>query len=390
MPKNKQIRVNISTAVNAGAIRRERRDGEDIIIVPSATLPDDIIMNGIKYPAAEIAKSFGGLENAPAPFGHPTNNGQFVPALHHLGLAKGYIGAHNENVRQETGPDGRRRVLLDKVIYVNRAKESEGGRAVLDAIEKCEPIHTSTGLHGNLMEPDGDDHKNIIINMDFDHDAILLGESGAASPDQGVGIFVNDNGEKTEIDVINSTYEDDLDDTIEWTLRHLAESADKKSRLPAIHDIMSKIREALNLGITKANHQPKPQETSKMSDKEIEALTNSVSEIKTGLDGLGEAIANSVGTAVATAIAEGLKPITDAQNAAAEAQKAKDDAELSSYVETIVKANAMSEDVAKELTLNAAKELAAKCVPGKAAPINGAFPATKGDDAFAAPKGDDA
>lgn len=39
------VRVNIRTLANAGAIRREKRNGRDVVIVPSATLPDNIVMN---------------------------------------------------------------------------------------------------------------------------------------------------------------------------------------------------------------------------------------------------------------------------------------------------------------------------------------------------------
>jgi len=64
----------------AGAIRREKLNGRDVIIVPSATLPDGIVMNDILYPAEEIERSYKGLERTPAPLGHPTINGKFVSA----------------------------------------------------------------------------------------------------------------------------------------------------------------------------------------------------------------------------------------------------------------------------------------------------------------------
>lgn len=111
-----QVRVNIRTLANTAAIRREKRNGRDVIIVPSATMPDDVVMNDILYPAAEIAKSFKSLERTPAPLGHPTINGAFVSARDPESINLGWIGAWNENVRQEDG-----RVLLDKVIDVEVA-----------------------------------------------------------------------------------------------------------------------------------------------------------------------------------------------------------------------------------------------------------------------------
>ena len=119
--------------------------------MPSATLPDDVVMNDILYPAAEIAKSFKTLERTPAPLGHPSVNGKFLSARDPEGLNQGWIGAWNENVRQEGG-----RVLLDKVIDVERANQSEGGKRVLAAIDAGDPVHTSTGLLAIMDAANGD------------------------------------------------------------------------------------------------------------------------------------------------------------------------------------------------------------------------------------------
>ena len=182
-----KIRTNVATKVNAGNVRAEKRDGRSVLIVASKTLPDNIIMNGVLYPADEIKKAFNTLEGTQAPFGHPQVDGQFVNALHPAALNSAHIGAHNENVRQEDGV-----VLLDKVIDVDVASRTEQGRAVLDAINKGDPIHTSTGLYYEPEDaPKGKSYHTIARNMVFDHDCILIGESGAATPAQGVGMMVN-------------------------------------------------------------------------------------------------------------------------------------------------------------------------------------------------------
>ena len=49
-----QVRVNVRTLANVKAARKEKRNGRDVMIVPSATLPDNVVMNGIMYPAEEI------------------------------------------------------------------------------------------------------------------------------------------------------------------------------------------------------------------------------------------------------------------------------------------------------------------------------------------------
>jgi hypothetical protein len=181
-----QVRVNVRTLANVKAVRKEKRNGREVVIVPSATLPDNVVMNGIMYPADEIEKGYISLNRTPAPLSHPMINGKFVSASDPEGINIGWIGAWNENVRRENG-----RVHLDKVIDVERANQSEGGKAVLAAIERGEPVHTSTGLLCNLEAANGDvPYKHIARNLVFDHDAILLDEEGAATPEQGVGMLV--------------------------------------------------------------------------------------------------------------------------------------------------------------------------------------------------------
>ena len=366
MTTSKQVRVNIRTTANNAGIRRERRSGREKIIVPSATLPDGVIMNGVKYPADEIEKSFASLNNTPAPLGHPLVNGHFVSASDPEGINIGWIGAHNDNVRRENG-----RVLIDKVIDVARANESEGGKAVLAAIEKGEPIHTSTGLLCNLDAPDGADHKHIARNMFFDHDAILLGEEGAATPDQGVGMMVNSAGDETEIEVINSAL-DDAERELDWAVDSLARALERRERVP----VLERIKTALIEAFTPMREPNETHGKDKLMDKEqFEALSAKVNALTDANDKIGEAIAN--------AVTEAVKPLVDAQKAMQANQDAKDKAELDGHVAAIVKANILDEESASELTLNAARKLAEKAKPGKAAALNGAFGDIGEKDEFA-------
>jgi hypothetical protein len=357
MKMSKKIRVNIRTVANMGGIRRERRNGRDKIIVPSATLPDGIVMNNIQYPADEIEKGFATLNGTLAPLGHPTVNGQFVSASHPEGINIGWIGAYNENVRRENG-----RVYLDKVIDVARANESEGGKAVLAAIEKGEPIHTSTGLLCDLEDTEGDGFKHIARNMLFDHDAILLGEEGAATPEQGVGMLVNASGEATEIEVINSALED-ADRELDWAVDHLARALERRERVPMLERMKTALIEAFT-----PMREPDPtlnKKESEMDKEQFDALSAKVNALTDAQDKMGETIANAVKDAV--------KPLVDAQAEMKANQDAKDKAELEGHVAAIVKANILDEESAKELTLNAARKLAEKAKPGKAAALNGAF-----------------
>lgn len=191
------IRVNARVLVNNAAIRREVLNGREHIVVPSWTLPDDIVMNGGLYEAAEIAAAYKGLEGTLAPLSHPMVDGKEVSALHPLAINAYHVGAFNRNVARKNG-----RVYVEKWIDVATAEQSDGGRQVLEAIEKNEPIHTSTGIFVKReMVANGDGFNWKARDMIMDHDAILIGEKGAATPDEGVGMLI---GNSEQVLVVNS------------------------------------------------------------------------------------------------------------------------------------------------------------------------------------------
>lgn len=220
-------RVNVRVAVNAASIRREQHNGREHIVVPSFTLPDGVVMNNGLYPKEEIDKAYEGLEGTLAPLSHPMVDGDYVSARQPEAINAYHIGAWNRNVKRVGN-----RVAIEKWIDVEFAKNSENGRAVLNAIDKGEPIHTSTGIFlDREMTPNADGYGWIARNMSFDHDCILLNEQGAATPEDGVGMMVN----KTF--VINSAIpvvnEDVLSDSYREKLEIL--SAAVKERF-ATHD----------------------------------------------------------------------------------------------------------------------------------------------------------
>lgn len=71
----------------------------------------------------------------------------------------------------------------------------------------AEPIHVSIGLllkrEQNSGKSKGKPHTWVAHNMQLDHVAILLDEPGAATPDDGVGIFVNADNTTQEVEVEN-------------------------------------------------------------------------------------------------------------------------------------------------------------------------------------------
>lgn len=184
-----QVRVNLRAAVNAADIRTEMYNGREHLVLPSYTLPDDVIMNGGLYPHDEIEASYNSLENTPAPLGHPQLDGEYISAYHPAAINAYHGGAFNRNVRRVGN-----RIAVEKWVDVEFAKTNARGQELLEAIEAKAPIHTSTGVLLN-QEPVANaaevGYRWIARNMRFDHDAILINETGAATPDQGVGLFVN-------------------------------------------------------------------------------------------------------------------------------------------------------------------------------------------------------
>lgn len=366
----KRVRVNVRTLANTKAARLEKRNGRDVVIVPSATLPDNVVMNGIMYPADEIEMSYASLNRTPAPAGHPLINGKFVSARDPEGINIGWIGAWNENARRENG-----RVFLDKVIDVERANQSERGKAVLAAVEKGEPIHTSTGLYCNLEAANGDvEYKHIARNIEFDHDAILVDEEGAATPEQGVGMFVNSQGEQQEIEVINSAI-DDAERELDWAADMAVRAAERMARVPLLERIKSAIMEAVS-GSDGGSTSATRKEADMADEKQLEQLSAKVNAIEESLtpEKIGATLAETIANAVKVAV----KPLTDNLAEIQANQKAEEDAKRAAAVNALTKSGQWTEADLEGMTLAALNKLVEKTKPGKAAALNGAF--TNGAD----------
>lgn len=188
------VQVNVRTRVNSASIRREVYNGRDHIVMPSYTLPSGVIMNRGLYPAGEIDAHYKELEGTLAPLGHPTVDGKFVSAFSPEGINVGHIGAWNRNVKKSGN-----RVYLEKWLDVEVAGQTEGGRRLIERVEALArgedvpPIHTSVAVFlTQEPAPEGEKAYDWVAKIEgVDHDAILLDEVGAATPEQGVGLMVN-------------------------------------------------------------------------------------------------------------------------------------------------------------------------------------------------------
>lgn len=189
----------ITNQITGDMVRKEEFQGEMHYMIKSATMPDDIVMNGILYPAEEIAASYMGLNEVHSPVGHPVDDdGMFISANNPFAIRNYYIGAQVVNVERKNG-----KVYHDTAINIAAAKQSDRGKRVLDRVESlmngdnAKPIHTSTGVYLNRTDLESPmtnqygEYGAIASGLVFDHNAILLDEVGAATPDQGTGMAVN-------------------------------------------------------------------------------------------------------------------------------------------------------------------------------------------------------
>jgi len=373
-----QIRVNVRTLVNNAKIRQEVRNGRQVMIIQSATMPDNIVMNKILYPAEEIANSFHTLEGTLAPIGHPMINDDYVPALHPAALTGEFQPfAVNENVRRSGG-----RVYLDKVVDIENAKASEKGRALLEAINQGDPIHTSTGIFMDLEPVDnGDGYEYIAKNMLFDHDCILLNQPGAATPEQGVGMMVNSDGQ--QIDVVNVDLPDDLLESVSDMLAEQAEYQEKKEQRKGLAmRLLSAIRSVLQSEQATGQTEENTNQGDDMSPEQMKEILDAVNAAKQPVVN-----ADAIGEAVAKSVKEQMKPLVDSVNALTADKQAQAEAEKNALVQTVVNANVLTQDVAETMTVNQLKPLAEKYgKPGTSPAVNGNFAPNSDSETYDMPE----
>ncbi|KHO35585.1 phage protein [Enterobacter sp. FB] len=198
-----------SLAINASNISTTTINGQEHYVIRGAVpIVDDIVMNGGLYPAEEINNSYQTMERKLMPIGHPMVNGKYVSANDPQAVNDYYAGAWAQNVSKAND-----KVVMD--VYVNKAvadTKPDGKRLIqrLDDMisgNNADPIHVSTGLLLNKEQKAGESKQKkyswVAHNMQFDHIAILLDEPGAGTPDEGVGMFVNSDGQEADVESTN-------------------------------------------------------------------------------------------------------------------------------------------------------------------------------------------
>ncbi|MEY0667428.1 DUF2213 domain-containing protein [Escherichia coli] len=195
-----------SLAINASNISTTTINGQEHYVIRGAVpIVDDIVMNGGLYPAEEINNSYQTMERKLMPLGHPMVGGKYVSANDPQAVNDYYAGAWAQNVSKASD-----KVVMD--VYVNKAvaETKPDGKRLIQRLDdmitgnNADPIHVSTGLLLNKEQKAGESkgkkHSWVAHNMQFDHIAILLDEPGAGTPEEGVGMFVNADGQEGEVE----------------------------------------------------------------------------------------------------------------------------------------------------------------------------------------------
>lgn len=195
-----------SLAINASSISTTTINGQEHYVIRGAVpIVDDIVMNGGLYPAEEINNSYQRMERKLMPIGHPMVNGKYVSANDPQAVNDYYAGAWAQNVSKSGD-----KTVSD--VYVNKAvaETKPDGKRLIARLDEMiagtnsEPIHLSTGLLLNKEQKTGESkgkkYSWVAHNMQFDHIAILLDEPGAGTPEEGVGMFVNADGQEGEVE----------------------------------------------------------------------------------------------------------------------------------------------------------------------------------------------
>src|SRR5690606_37352942 len=127
----------------------------------------------------------------------------------------------------------------------------------------------------------------------FDHDAILLGEQGAATPEQGVGMLVNraKDPEGGYVDVINSAI-DRAEDDVDWAGMHLLDSLQRLQKASMWEQVKSSLLSLLSGNVTADKGE------GAMNEAQFNEVSGKLDKLATNLDGLAKAIGEAVTNAL--------------------------------------------------------------------------------------------
>ncbi|EBX9237237.1 gp7 [Salmonella enterica] len=225
-----------SLAINASNISTTTINGQEHYVIRGAVpIVDSIVMNGGLYPAEEINNSYQTMEGKLMPLPHPKVDGKYVSANDPRAINSFHVGAWAQNVSKSGD-----QVVMD--VYINKAvaETKPDGKRLINRLDEMiagtntDPIHLSTGLLTNKEKKSGESkgkkYNWIARNMQFDHIAILLDEPGAGTPEEGVGMFVNADGQEGEVETASlidaaNSLKDGLLNKVKFFFTHNSEAS---------------------------------------------------------------------------------------------------------------------------------------------------------------------
>ncbi|WP_312996485.1 DUF2213 domain-containing protein [Leclercia sp.] len=225
-----------SLAINASNISTTTINGQEHYVIRGAVpIVDDIVMNGGLYLGEEINNSYQTMEGKLMPLSHPKVDGKYVSANDPRAINIFHVGAWAQNVSKAGD-----KTVTD--VYINKsvAETKPDGKRLINRLDEMidgtntDPIHLSTGLLTNKEKKSGESkgkkYSWIARNMQFDHIAILLDEPGAGTPEEGVGMFVNADGQEGEVETASlidaaNNLKDGLVNKVKFFLTHNSDAS---------------------------------------------------------------------------------------------------------------------------------------------------------------------
>ena len=164
--------------------RREKFDGVEHLVVP-VVAAQEMVMNGLLYPAEEFRGWEDTWNGIPVPVNHPVYNGVNISAKSPRVHEKNSVGwFYNVEFTEDKKLKGEIWLNLDKA-------ETLGHTEIVNKFESGEIMEVSTGLYSSVEiksgEFNGKEYQGIVRHIRPDHLALLPNETGACSVEDGCG-----------------------------------------------------------------------------------------------------------------------------------------------------------------------------------------------------------
>ena len=194
------VRTNMQSILFVNSeytVRREERNGKSYIVVP-VTMMVEGVHNGnhgpLYHPAEELGAAADAWNGVPVTISHPESGGEYISAQ-----VPGILEEYGVGVIADARMDGGR---LRAEAWIEEKKISQKSPEALQLIDSGELMEVSAGLFSEdevvTGEWNGETYNAISRNHSPDHLALLPGEIGACSIDDGCGVRANKKGGMNE------------------------------------------------------------------------------------------------------------------------------------------------------------------------------------------------